>query len=113
MSRVTYQAMLDEPGDGDRYTPLDSTLLRSKRRDALIARRDALIAAKTQISPRQRRWLDETATVSGLPVDVVVMTALDLLIALDLDWESIGRAGELRAAVAEAVGVRTRGGTTR
>jgi len=106
MSRVTYQAMLDEPGDGDRYTPLDSTLLRSKRRDALIA-------AKTRISPRQRRWLDETATVSGLPVDVVVMTALDLLIALDLDWESIGRAGELRAAVAEAVGVRTRGGTTR
>ncbi len=106
MSRVSYQAMLDGPDDdpGARFTPLDEAALPTRRRDALMT-------LKGRISPRQRRWLDETATAQGVPADMVLMVALDLMIALDLDWQAISKPGALRTAVAEAVGVRRDHGT--
>lgn len=105
MSRVTYQAMLDGAGDDDTagaFTPLAPSAIRSRRRDALVT-------FKARISPRHLRFLDETATARGLAVDQVVMVALDVLIALDLDWADIAKPGDLRDAVVNAAGVRRSG----
>lgn len=100
MSRVSYQAMLEPPDDDTpAYEPLRSTDLPSRRRDA-----DTKLS--TKITARQARWLEETARSGGLPTSTVTMAALDLLIALDLDWAALERPRDLRQALVDAVGHR-------
>ena len=96
MSRVSYQAMLDPSGDEpERTRRLDAGDLPSRRRDAKVS-------SDGRITDRHRRWLDDVATSTGLPTDVIHMAALDVLIALDLDWDEIRRPRELRDALIEA-----------
>ncbi len=102
MSRVSYQAML-EPSDEDgaRFDELRPADLPSRRRDATERLR-------VRVSERHTRWLDEVTAQTGLTRDLVVMAALDLMIALDVDWDGVERPRDLRDALTQAAGVRPR-----
>ncbi len=100
MSRVSYQAML-EPSEDD-----GPHLRRLQPGDLPSRRKDAQERLRARVSPRHARWLDEVATQTGLSTDVVLMAALDLMIALDLDWSDVRRARDLREAVIASLRIR-------
>lgn len=99
MSRVSYQAMLADDG-GPPFVPLAETALATRRKEATET-------LKVPVSKRQREFLTTVATGGGLDRSSTVAAALDLMIALDLDWHAISRPAELRRAVRDAVRVRT------
>lgn len=100
MSRVSYQAMLDGPlGADPQFVPVPRTALVSRRKDATVTVRVAL-------TPRQRRWLARTATAGGIDADTTIRAAVDVVMALDIDWTAIGSPGDLRRAVEGAIQVR-------
>lgn len=100
MSRVSYQAMLDPSDDeGPRFRELRDADLPSRRSDANER-------IKLRVSERHARWLDEVSARTGLPADLVAMSALDLMLALDIDWDTVQRPRDLRQAITDTVGVR-------
>lgn len=100
MSRVSYQAMLEPPDEEN--TPFHAV----RDADLPSRRRDATERVKVRVSERHLRWLDDVTARADLPADLVVMTALDLVIALDLDWDGIERPRDLRTALTGTAGVR-------
>jgi hypothetical protein len=100
VSRVSYQAILDGPvGSDPGFVPLPRAAFVSRRKDATTTVRVAL-------TPRQRRWLEGTATQGGVDADATIRAAVDVLGALNIDWAAISSPGELRRALAEAIRIR-------
>jgi hypothetical protein len=100
VSRVSYQAMLDAPlGAAPEFVPLPRAAFVSRRKDASATVRVAL-------TPRQRRWLDRTTTAGGIDADATIRAAVDVVMALDIDWTTVTSAGDLRRALESAIRIR-------
>jgi len=105
VSRVSYQVPLDAAAHAPpSFRALDPGAIDTRGKDAKVR-------FSLGVSKRQARWL-RSATASsggGIGSDAIVRAAIDLVIELDIDWAHIQRAGDLRAAIREAVLVRRPG----
>lgn len=99
MSRVSYQVAIDRPDDiPPAFEALDSDAIDTRKRDAKVR-------FAVDLSKRQARWLKTAG--AGNP-DAVVRALVDLGMQLHIDWSAVKTAGDLRAAVREAVLIRLR-----
>lgn len=105
MRRVSYQAVLGEPGAGPSsvYVRLGESAIGTRSKDARVE-------VRVQLAKAQTRWLDEVVVLTGPDIDrdAVVRALVDLGMELEIDWAVIARGKGLRAAVREAVMVRRR-----
>ncbi len=100
MSRVSYQVMLDGvSGAPAAFVPLPTAAFVTRRKHATAS-------VSVAISPEQRSWLKRTVTAGGCDADAVVRAALDLMMALEVEWSSVGSPSDLREALSAAVRVR-------
>ncbi len=100
MSRVSYQVMLD----GLSGSP--AAFVRLPEAAFVTRRKHATASVSVAVSPEQRRWLRRTVTAGGCDADAVVRAALDLMMALEVEWNSVGSPADLRRALSAAVEVR-------
>jgi len=113
MSNVSYQAILDEPAARPAAAPSHPAVTFAPLRPGAVAtrRKDARKTVRVRLSRTQADWLRHVRKVSGgtASADAVVRALLDIARELDVDWAALRTGAELRAAVAEAVGVRRQG----
>jgi hypothetical protein len=108
VTRVSYQSMLGEPGDGRPaavYVRLGKGAIATRRKDA---RKELVVA----LSKPQARWLRQAAELSGSGIEEgqVLRALVDLGMELELDWPMLASGKSLRLAVRESVMVRRRAG---
>ncbi len=104
MSEVSYQSILAPAAraDGGTFAPLPPGAVATRRKQATKT-------ATVSLSKAQLAWLDHVAAVSGRGIDrdAVVRALVDVGRHLDVDWALLAGGAAMRAAVRDAVRVRS------
>ncbi len=103
MSRVSYQVAFDRPdAAAPAFEALDPNAIDTRKRDGVVR-------VPVDLSKRQMRWLRQVdARAGAADASALIRALVDFGMELHIDWRTVRKPADLRAAIRESVLIRRR-----